>query len=806
MKQWKPALRGLLRRPAFTVGVLALLAAGIAINTAVFSVVDTVLWKPLPYRDPARLVALYEASPARDQKVSLIAPGRLEDWNRLNRTFSAIAGAYTESVTDTSGAEPVRLNGVRVSGRYFQVFDTYPILGRTFTSNEERDGGPQAAVISYGLWTRAYGQDPQITNRGLIIGGKRFSIVGVMPMTFAARSETARSYGAGGVDVWLPAQTGAWLMGQRDARFYNGVGRMQPGVSLEEARADLGGVQRALGEQFPATDKGWSVMMKPLKEARVGDSAEPLVLLFGAVGALLLITVTNVASLSLAELHSRQREIAIRVSIGATRGQVVAAVMREVMLLAAAGALAGWAAAYASLPLLARVFADVPRIGELHMDWRAALFAIAATSLAAMLFGLLPALRATGGTPDGSLLRAGRAVAGRRQWMQRALVAGQMAMTMTLLAGAGLLARSFYNLSRVDLGFDPSHTLVFHVGAAWDEDRARIGRMQQNLLGEMARLPGIQAAGMTNFLPAEGATLRYQVLLEGASTTENQGTMPIGERTVSPGYLKALRAPLVAGGWCPELAPFDPKAVSRVMVNQRFVAVYAQGRNVVGRHLRWPEYANSKPDEIVGVIGDIKEDAVNAPAYPYVYVCATGGAWPDPDYVVRTAGDPRGFISAIRQAVDNAEPNRAIFGVQTIEDALAADLDRPRSNARLLGLFAISAMILAAVGLYGLVAQMVNGRRREIGIRMAMGASPARVVRSMLSGAARPVAAGIAAGCALILAAQPLVRSLLFGITPLDGWNIAAAGVLLAVVSAVAALVPARRAATIDPIETLRAE
>jgi putative ABC transport system permease protein len=804
MRPWKYALRALVRRPAFALGVLALLTVGIAVNTALFSVVDTVLWKPLPYPDPARLVALYEASPAKNQKDSLIAPGRLEDWNRLNRTFTAIAGVYSENVTDLSGAEPARLNGLRVSPRYFEVYQAYPILGRTFTPEEERAGGPLAAVISYGLWARRYGQDPRITSRRLIVGGQGFSIVGVVPISFAASLHVMPD--GSGVDVWIPAQTNAWLMGQRNARFYAGVGRVQPGFTLEQARANLESVQRSLGEQFPATDKDWSIVMRPLKEARVGESAKPLSLLFGAVAALLLITVTNVASLSLAQLHNRERELAIRVSIGATRGQVIASVMREIALLAAAGALAGFAAAYASMPLLARLFADVPRIGELHMDWRAAAFAIAATVVAAILFGLLPALRATGAAADGSLLRAGHAIAGRRQWVQSALVAAQLAVTMLLLSGAGVLARSFYNLSHVDLGFDPSHTLVFHVGAAWDEDRPRIGRMQQNLIGELSRLPGVEAAGITNFLPASGATLRYQVLLEGISTTENQGTMPIGERTVSPGYLKALRAPLLAGDWCPELVPLDQNRPPKDMVNRRFVEVYAHGQNVVGRHLHWAEWANAPADEIVGVIGDMKEDAVGSPAYPYVYSCAAGGAWPDPNYVVRTAGDANAFIPAIRQMVHNAEPKRAIFGLETIEDSLAADLDRPRSNARLLGLFAISAMILAAVGLYGLMAQMVSARRREIGIRMAMGADPAQVVRSIFGGAGKLVAVGVVAGCGLILVAQPAARALVFGVGTLDGMSIAAAAALLAAISALAAFVPARRAAAIDPVETLRAE
>ena len=804
MKQWKYALRALRRRPVFSLGVVALLAAGIAVNTALFSLVDTVAWKPLPYPEPERLVALNEASPAQDQKVSLIAPGRLEDWNRLNRTFTAIAGLYSENVTDTSGSEPVRLSGLRVSPRYFQVFQSNPILGRTFTPEEERDGGPQAAVISYSLWSGRYGQDPRITSHRLIIGGQAYRIVGVMPVNFASSVHILP--GSEGIDVWLPAQTKPFLLGLRNARFCSGIGRVQPGYSIAQARADLAGVQRWLGEQFPATDKGWSVMAKPLKQARIGDSAKPLFLLFGAVALLLLITVTNVASLSLAQLDIRQRELAIRASLGASRSQVVASIVREVVLLAAAGALAGWAAARAAVPLLTRAFADVPRIWELRLDWRAALFAIAAAALAAILFGVVPALRAARVERSGSLLHAGRGTAGRRQWTQRVLVAVQIAVTMVLLAGAGLLARSFYNLSRVDLGFEPSHTLVLHVGAAWDEDRARIGRMQQDLIGGWARLPGVQAVGMTNFLPASGATLRYQVLLEGASTGANEGTMPIGERTVSPGYLKALRAPLLAGAWCPELNLPGRNTPRKNMVNRRFVEVYARGQNVVGRHLRWAEYADAPPEEIVGVIGDLKEDAVDSPAYPYVYSCAVGGAWPDPDYVVRTAGDPRALIPAVREVVRRIEPTRAIFGLETIEETLAADLDRPRSNARLLGLFALSAMVLAAVGLYGLVAQMVTARRREIGIRMAMGAGPAQLVRSMLGGAGRLVAVGILTGCVLILALQPVVRSLLFGVAPLDGLSIAGAALLLALVSLLAALLPARRAAAIDPIETLRAD
>lgn len=794
MQQWKHAWRSIRRRPGFSLAVCGLLSVGIAANTALFSVVDAVLLKPLPYPDPSRLVTLYEASPAKSQNEDLVAPVRLEDWNRLNHTFKAIAGSYTENVTDTSGSEPERLAGRRVSPRYFAVFGVRPVLGRTFTPEEERAGGPLAAVISYGLWSVRYGRDARITERRLVIGGRGYSIVGVMPPNFAPAP----------LDIWLPAQTPPFLMRLRNDRFLAGIGRVRPGVSVAQARQDLAAVQHALGEQFPATDRGWSVVVTDLKEARAGGSRNALLLLFGAVTLLLLITVSNVASLVLAQLHRRARELAIRASLGASRAQVVAALLRELVLVALAGALGGLALAAGLLPLLARFFHDVPRINELATDWRAVAFAAAASLLGASIFGLFPAWRASGASSAGTALRRGRGIAGARQGVQRVLVASQIALTMALLAGAGLLLRSFYNLSHVDLGFHPDHTIVFHVGAGWDEDRARIGRLQEQLLSELRRLPGVQAAGITNFLPAEGATLRSQVTLEGAAGADDQGKITVGTRTVSRGYLQALAAPLLAGDWCPELRT-GPRGPRKALVNRRFVDTYARGHNLLGRHLRFADFGDSQ-HEIVGVIGDIKEDTVAAPLYPYVYVCAVPGGWPDPDYVVRTAGDPGALLAAMRQVVRRVDPARAVFGVQSMEEAIGADLERPRSNARLLAVFALAAMLLAAVGLYGLVAQMVGARRQEIGIRMALGADGTRIVTSVVTGAVRLAGAGIVAGCVLTLAAQPALRSLLFGISPLDGWNLTFAAVLLAVVAVLAAFLPARRAAAIDPVETLRAE
>jgi putative ABC transport system permease protein len=795
MKSWMLAGRALARRPGFALTVFALLALGIAANTALFSVVDTVLLKPLPYPDPDRLVSVYEANSAKSQATSLIAPGRLEDWNRMSAAFEAISGSYSENVTDTAGAEPERLTGLRVAPRYFDVFGAPALLGRTPAGDEEREGGPRVAVISHGLWTRRYGQDPGVLGRRLVLGGDGYSIVGVMPKSFASAS----------IDVWIPAQTSAFLVRQRDARFFSGVGRMKPAVTVEQARQDLERVQRALAEQYPATDKDWSATVRDLKQARLGESGKPLVLLFGAVALLLAITVTNVASLVLSHLDERQREIAIRFSIGGTRRQVVAALMREVALVAGAGAVAGWAGAAVSMRVLTKLFATTPRIGELRMDWRALAFATAVTVVSALVFGLLPALRATSGKRAGALLRAGRGAVGRRRVLQPALVAGQIALTMTLLAGSGLLLRSFQNVTRVDLGFNASNTLLFHVGARWDEDRARIGQMQEALVAELRRLPGVQAAGTTNFLPASGATLRYQVTLEGAAASDEVARTPAGSRTVSPGYLRALQATLVAGAWCPELR-YDPKAPSQAMVNRRFAEVYGRGQNLVGRRIQFSSFRNTSWTEIVGVIGDMREDGLDAAAYPYVYTCARAGGWPDPEYVVRVSGDPRALLPPVREVARRIAPARAIFGVRTMEEAIGASLDSRRTSTETLAAFALTAMALAAVGLYSLVSQSVNGRRQEIGVRMALGATPRRIVAALVGGAGRLIVAGVAGGVALTAAGQRLVKSMLFGVGPLDGVSLAVAASLLALVALGAAMLPARRAAAIDPAESIRGE
>jgi putative ABC transport system permease protein len=471
-----------------------------------FSLIDAVLWKPLPYPNPERLVSVYEANPAKNQNTSLVEPGRLEDWSRLSRSFEAISGSNFESVTDTSGGEPERLAARRVAPRYFTVFGTPALMGRVFTPEEEKSGGPLAAVLSYRVWQRRYRGDPGVIGKRLIFSGGGYTIVGVMPDGFAAPA----------IDLWLPAQLAAWLMQARDARFYSGVGRMKPGIAAAGAQAELSRVQAELGRQFPATDKGWSALVRDLKDERVGEHRASLSLMFWAVVLLLLIACANAGGLMLGQLHRRERELAIRSSLGATRRQLVGVIMREVSVLVGAGAAVGLFLSFWGVSVIRAVFLTIPRVDQVRVDWRALLFTVGASVLAATVFGLAPAFETVRTEMTGRLYQATRTQARGRRRLQQALVATQFAVTLVLLLGTGLLVRSYSKLNQVEPGFDASNVVTFHVGAEWGEDRDEIGRMQQQLLGELERLPGVQAAGMTNFLPATGATLRFGVALEGA--------------------------------------------------------------------------------------------------------------------------------------------------------------------------------------------------------------------------------------------------------------------------------------------------
>ena len=795
-RPWTQAARSLARRPGFTITAIIVLAAGVAATTGVFSVVDTAVLKPLPYPDPDRLVVVLEANSSKTESAGLLAPGRIEDWNRMNHSFEAIAGTYGENVTETSGELPERLASRRVSPRFFSVYRTRPEIGRTFVPDEEAFGGPASIVISDHLWERRFHRRADVTGQRLTLTGRSYAIVGVMPPEFDDSH----------IDLWIPAQSPPGLMQYRDARFYTGIGRLKPGVTVEAAQRDLARVQAELGREYPKTDAGWSALVTDLKTSRVGQYRQPLVFVLGAVTLLFLIALANTAGLMLTQLERRETELAIRGFIGATRMQVIAGVVQEVLILALASTIVAIIADVVLLRLASTSLASLPRASAIHIDWRALAVAAVCAAAAAIVCGAVPAWRATRQAAGAALSRAGRGIS-THGGSERLLVGGQIALGMLLLSSTGLMLRSYYNLTHVNAGFDPSHAATFHIGAAWDEDRVKIGQMQTQILDALTSIPGVTAAGFSNFLPASNATIRYQIALQSAAREEasdDRALLTVGERSVTSDYFQALGARLASGNTCPSLPHIRAEA-PKALVNRRFVTSYANGQNVVGQYLRWgPSQPNSPPMEIVGVVDDIREDNLRTAAVPYVYMCIAGGAWPDPEYVVRTRGDTRALLPAIRSAMHGVAPSRALFGAMTLEDDVAATLGDTRLQTELIATFGFAAVALAVIGLYGLVALAVTTHRREIGIRIALGAAPRRVVSDLATRVARVILIGTGVGLAMTVIAQRELRAVIFGVAPLDPATLAGAVVGLVVAASIATLLPAWRAAKIDPVEAMR--
>jgi predicted permease len=789
---WRQAWRSLGRRPAFLASAVLTLGFGTGITAAVFSLVDTVLIKPLPFPDSDRLVTVYESSASATQNIGLVAPGRLEDWHRLSQSFAGISGSYSENVTDTSGVEPERLEGRRVQPRFFAVFATPPIAGRHFTGAEETFGGPGAAIISERFWARRFQRSPDAIGRALSIGGRSYEIVGVMPATFTSAT----------TDVWLPSQTPPGLLGVRNARFVQGIGRLKPGVTIDAGQRELASVQEALARDFPKTDAGWSVQLRGLKNARIGDAGRGLVIVLAAVATLWVIAVANIAGLTLVQMQRRGRELALRVALGASRVRVIATVVREGLLVALVGGGLGALLTAWLLSLMPAILTRTPRINEVALDRRAVSFVAATSVLAALAFSLIPALTSTRSTLNPTMATGNRAIGGRHHRLQRVLVVAQVALSVLLVGSATLLLRSYANLTRIDIGFDPSNVITFHVGARWDEDRARIGRLQQELLSRLEQLPHVQAAGLTNFFPATGATLRYEFKVSGLVGPNEDGSMTTGTRMVGGGYLPAIRAQLVAGSWCPALAA-SGSGVFLALVNQRFVEVFATGQDVIGRTLTLTQ--GGAAFTIAGIVGNLAEDGHAASAAPYVYTCSPAGAWPDPEYVVRTS-DSRALTGDLRQIVRDLDPGRAVFGVRPLQAVLDGSLEQPRLDAAMLSLFASAAVTLAAIGLYSLFMLIVSERSREMALRLAIGAEPRQLVQLVMTGAGRLLAGGLVLGVLLTIAADRLLRGVLFGVSPFDTVALAASILMLALVAVIAVAAPAIKAARIAPVEALRGE
>lgn len=786
--------RGLVRRPAFLLAVILTMGLGIGANSAIFSVIDAVLLKPLPYPGAERLTAIYESNSRQKAARSDVAPIRLEEWNRMNHTFVALSGAYTENQAETSGPLPEKFLVARAAPRLFTVLGTPPIAGRAFAPDEELPNGPAAAVISERLWRRRFHADPQAIGSVLRLSSGGFPIVGVVPDSV--------DFPAADVDVWVPSRLSDVVMRSRVARYYTAVGRLREGVDLRAGQADLAAVQGRLALQYPATDSNWTAVVDPLKERTVGSVRGSLWILFAAVSLVLMIACANVACLLLSQAARREREIAMRLALGAGRARIAAEQLAETLCAVIPGAVLGLILAAWGVAWFRRAAAGLPRATEILVDWRMVLFALSLTVLTSLLCGLFPAFHATRRGVSGMLAQGGRGQVGGRRSSLQWLVASQMALAIVLLVGAGLLIRTLASLQKMPLGFRADNVLVLHISASFDEkrDMRRVQQRFQRTLDALASTPGLEGAAISADLPGTGEDYPQQFSVVG-KPDEAEGQKTFADvQAVSPDYFRVLAIPLVAGEVC--RVGLETNRVQEVMVNRSFVDAYLSDRSPVQQHLKVP----LGTVEIKGVVGDVREHGYSRDPRPTIYYCELPAFFPDPNYLVKTAGSPATMVEPLRRVLQALEPTRAMYDAKPLSDSLSATLEEKRFQTTLLSLFGLTALFLAAVGLYGVMSFLVAQRSREIGLRTALGARPGQILGQVIRQGGATTGAGIAVG---IIAAATLSRwmsSLLFRVAPLDAITFLAAPAILGAVALIALWGPAWRATQVDPIEALRSE
>jgi predicted permease len=784
------ALRMLSRAPAFSAMAILTLALGIGANTAVFSALDAVLLRPLPFPDSDRLVRLRQ----RDQKGSEtnIAPIRLEDWNRLATTFEGMTGYSTEETSDISAEIPEMVRRASVAPRFLQVWGVAPALGRGFAESDHRAGDVSPVVISDRYWRRRFGGDPNVLGKTVRLAGGSLSVVAVMPASFLFPDRE--------VDLWVPTVMGATLRQARYARWYTGIGRLKPGATVEQARANLAVVQGQLADEYPNTDRVISPDVQPLKDSMIGDLGSSLWLLFSAVSVLLLIACTNIAALLLSRAADRRQEIAVRVALGATRKQVAMQMLAETAVLALAGSVLGLMIAAAAIVPLRAAAIELPRLEEITIDGRILLYTFLSAALVTLLCGVVPALRTSRQDAAATLNEAVRTQVSGGSSFQWLLVGAQVALSVTLLIAAGLLVRSFYELSRVQPGFETNRVLTFRISGSYAEtnDNRRLIQRIEHTLEALEALPGVQAAATATFLP--GTPFDYESLFElKESQTGTADRLPAQSRFVSPEFFGTMQIPLVAGAPCRRQAQDD---VRQLMVNESFVARYLSAwPSPVGLHLS----GDSRVGRIVGVVADTRDQGVDQVPGPTVYTCFSA-ANPFPYFLVRTQGDPLAIAQTVRVRLKQLEPLRSVYDLAPLDARIGEAFTEDRLRTIVLALFSATALVLASVGLYGTLGYVISRRRREVGLRLALGAKRGDIIQQFLGQGLRVAAVACVCGLTLAFATRGMLSGMLFGVSPSDPVTLSSVIGIVLMVTTMAALIPAVRAAFVQPTRALRDE
>jgi len=807
------AVRTLRKSPGFAAAGILTLALAIGSNTAVFSVVNGVLLRPLPFAEQDRLFSLAEQNRQGDIRPPSY-PAFL-DWRAQTTAFTELAYVRGggQRLAGPDGVET--LIGSVASPGFFATLGERPFLGRLFTPDEER-AGAHAAVLSYALWQGRFGGDPRILGKTLSLTAGVFTVVGVLTHDVAYPPWASEQ-------LYMPIATVAATDRALTQRGFHAdcriIGRLKPGMTREQAKADLDGVARREAATYPGFNADWtSVALFPLRDEILFGTTQQLLVLVVAVGLVLMIGCVNVANLTLARAGARGRELAIRSALGAGRGRVVRQLLTEGVVLASLGAGLGVAGAYAAIALLRRVAPSVlPRLETVQVDGWVLAFALGVTIIATVATGLLPALRAARADLTDSL-KEGSAGAGTghgRQRLRAALVISEIALAVVLVVGAGLLIRSLWRLRAVNPGFDPQGLVTFFISPPplRAQDPVRMAALYTQVADAARALPGVTSVALTNFTPLSGGGLPSPVEIPGRAPDPLRDPR-VWFMTVSPDYFRTMRIPVRAGR---EFTPADLAPGAAVIVNEAFVRAFWPGLDAIGRQVTLhkavqgrPDFGEPLPGTVVGVVGDVHHFGLDTPPEAQVYVPFTRNVWGHMSLVVRTAVPPGGFLQTLSRAVRQVDPDipmtltGSVSAVGTVD--IAGSLASRRFDVWLLGSFAAAALLLAAIGIYGLLAYAVGQRRRELGIRLALGASRGDVMSQVVGDGIRLAVAGIVIGVVIALAITRLLSALLYGVGASDPMTFVGVVALLALVSLVASYLPARRAARVDPMVALRYE
>jgi putative ABC transport system permease protein len=794
MRDARYALRQLIRTPGFTIVAIFTLALGIGASTAIFSVVNGVLLRPLRYPEPDRLVRVHEVVPTYGR--FSVAPATFLDWRQQNGVFEKIAAFNTSSATFTESGIPERITGGLVSWDLFDLLKVQPALGRTFRAEEDAPGKDSVIVLSHGTWQRRFGSDPNVLGRSVTFSGIPVTIVGVMPADFSFIRDA---------EYWRPLALNQ-AKAPRGAHFLGAIARLKPGVSVEQAGVEMKAISERLGRQYPDSSANESAEVVLLHEQIVGDIRQALLTLLAAVGVVILIACANVANLLLVRASVREREIAIRSALGAGRRRLVLQMLSESLVLALAAGVLGLLLAYAAIRPLQNLSAgSIPRVDEIAIDGRVLMFAVAVSLITGIFFGMAPAWHAARGTPGESLKEGGRSsTASGGRWVRSGLLVLEVALSIVLLVGAALLLRSFARLTGVDPGFRADNVLAFRVAlpvSSYPEDYHRVALFER-LLENLEALPQVTNAGMVQTLPMRGGyVLTFAV--RGRPPAKPGEEPSANHRAVSPHYFQTLGIPLLRGR---TFTPADAEKSPMVaVVDDTFAKRFFPDQDPIGQGL---DIGNGTDGfyEIVGVVGNVRSDTLDSNPDPTMYVPFKQDVFNAMWIVARTPGDPAQLAPAVRQTVSQLDRSLPAFSITPLATVVSESIAQRRFSMLLLTLFASVALFLAAVGLYGVVAYSVSLRTQEIGVRMAIGAQRRDVLRMVVGGGMKLTLIGVAIGLVIALAMAQVVATMLFEVTPFDAPSYAATAAVLLVVAALACYFPARRAMRVDPIIALRQE